>query len=108
MAFEVDDGSQVLHVGRQEIELRDAPGGLGARERHAQDVLQSGAQDLVGAVLDLLGDVGIGGPPVGGVVLEAAVRRWVVAGGDHDAVGQAARCGPCCIREWRGSPRGWG
>ncbi len=54
--------------------------------RHARDARVARAQQLVGAVLDPAGHVGVGGPAVGRVVLEAAVLRRVVRRGHHDAV----------------------
>ena len=59
--------------------------------RGEADPLHAGivaAQQFVGAVLDPLGHVGIGRTSMGRVVLETAVLRRVVRGGDDDAVGE--------------------
>ena len=47
---------------------------------------QARAQQLVGGVLDLLGDLGVGGTAVRWVVLEAAVLGRVVRRRDHDPI----------------------
>ena len=58
-------------------------------DRDPLDVPPAAGEELVGAVRDPAGGVGAGGAAVGRVVLEAAVARRVVGGGDDDAVGQA-------------------
>ena len=58
------------------------------RERHAPDVPLRRRKELVRPVLDPARDVGVGGPAVRRVVLEAAILGRVVRGRDHDAVGQ--------------------
>ena len=64
------------------------------------------AQQLVGALLHPPGHVGVGGPAVGRVVLEAAVLGRVVRGRDHDAVremrGAAAVVHENRVRDHRG------
>src|SRR5262249_49812323 len=87
----VDDGGEVVDVGRHQI---DGVGGGGAQRLgvgQAFHVAVTALEDLVGALLHDVGDVGVGRAAVGRVVLEAAVGRRVVAGGDDDAVGQAGR-----------------
>jgi len=50
----------------------------GFLERQAPNVFQAVADDSVGAVLDPLGGVGIGGATVRGVIFKAAVLGRVV------------------------------
>ena len=63
-----------------------ADGGLQRQPLHPRIAV---AQQRVGARLDPLGDIGIGRPAVGRIVLEAAVLRRIVRGRDDDAVGEA-------------------
>ena len=57
-------------------------------QRHPLHVLEPVAQNLVGALGDDPGGIGVGRAAVGRVVLEAAVARRVVRRRDDDAVGQ--------------------
>ena len=85
---DVDDVRQVGDVGVHVVVALRAlqrPG-----QRHPLHRLEPVAQDLVGALGDHAGGVGVGGAAVGRVVLEAAVARRVVRRGDDDAVGQVA------------------
>ena len=81
---EVDDGGQVVDVGRDVVVAVDAVAVL-----RALDVAQLVLQQRVGLALHPAGDVGVGRPAVGRVVLHAAVLGRVVRRGDDDAVGLA-------------------
>ena len=63
-----------------------ADGGLQRQPLHLGIAV---AKQRVGARLDPLGDIGIGRPAVGRIVLEAAVLRRIVRGRNDDAVGEA-------------------
>ena len=102
---EVDDIAQIVHVGQREV--------FAMRRRRAQrrvdrDPLHVGvgaAQEVVGAVLHPARHVGVGGPAVRRVVLEAAVGRWVVRGRHDDAVGEVRRAA-AVVDEDRARDRG--
>ena len=84
--MDVDDVGQVGDVGvHVVVALRRLQG---ARQRHPLHVLEAAAQDLVGALGDRAGGVGVGRAAVGRVVLEPAVARRVVRRRHDDAVGQ--------------------
>ena len=83
-------------------------GGEGFGEGEALDALELVGDELVGAVLNPLGDVGVGGAAVGWVVFEAAVFGWVVAGGDDDAVGGGFGAGGVVLEDGVRRGRGWG
>ena len=88
IACDVDDVRQVVDVG---VHVVVALRGLQrAGQRHPLHRLEPVAQNLVGALGDHAGGVGVGRAAVGRVVLEAAVARRVVRRRDHDAVGQVA------------------
>ena len=92
--FDVDDLVELRDVVVQVVEGLDVRvvQQLGAGD--AGDVLPfARVEELVGARRDPAGRVGVGGAAVRRVVLEAAVARGVVAGGDDDAVGQAVALG---------------
>ena len=97
----VDDRAEVVDVVGREVALRDAVGGDGLRVRHARDAGVAIGEQGVGAVFDPAGDVGVGGAAVRRVVLEAAVLRRVVRGGDDEAVGERPRACRHCARGWR-------
>ena len=74
----VDDAAEVPDVWQDEV-LRAGRRGLhGCCQGHTLDPGIAGPQKLVGAVLDPAGDVSVGRAAVRGIVLEAAVFRWVV------------------------------
>ena len=84
----VDDIAQVVDVGKHQVALLGrfpAHCDLQRQPLHARIAV---AQQRVGSILDPPGDVGVGRPAMGRVVLEAAVLRRIVRGRDHDAVGQ--------------------
>ncbi len=84
--IEVDHGCQVLDIGRYVVvHGRVRSGTLGSDPR---DTPQPGCEQRVRAVLDPGGHGGVSRPAVGRVVLEPAVRRWVVRRRDDDAVGE--------------------
>ncbi len=60
----------------------------GAVVRHPRDSLQTIRQQAVRQLFDPASDVRIGRTAVGRIVLEAAILRWIVRGGDHNAVGE--------------------
>ena len=66
---------------------------MGARERlgqrNALDTVQAGFQQFIGPVFNPAGGGGVRRPAVGRIVLEAAVLRRIVRGGDDNAVGQS-------------------
>ena len=83
--LDVDHAREVLHVGAQVVVAGGVLQGLlPSVPAHA---LEPVAQQLVRAVGDPRGRLGVRGAAVGRVVLEAAVARRVVARGDDDAVG---------------------
>ena len=51
------------------------------------------SQQVVSAVLDPLGHIGVGRPAIGRVVLEPAILRRVVRGSDDNAVGESVAAG---------------
>ena len=51
----------------------------------------SGFQQLVGIVLNPVGDACIGRPAIGRIVLEPSIRGWVVRWRNHDPVAQTVR-----------------
>src|SRR5699024_2096086 len=84
-SLEVDDVGQVLHIGVEVVvAARVLQGLLAAVTAHAA---QARREQLVRAVRDPRGGVGVRRAAVRRVVLEAAVTGRVVAGRDHDAVG---------------------
>ena len=82
----VDHVRQIGDVGVHVVVTLRALHGPG--QRHPFHRLEPVTQDLVGPLGDHPGGVGVGGPAIGRVVLEAAVARRVVRRGDDDAVGQ--------------------
>ena len=88
----VDGVRQVGDVGIQVVVALGRT--QGTRQRRASHLFEAAAQDLVGPRRDGTGGVGVGGPAVGRVVLEAAVAGRVVRGRDDDAVGQAGLTSP--------------
>jgi hypothetical protein len=102
----VDDLVQSLHVGRNEIV---AMCGVGAQCRVQGLTLHGGQtrlEQLIGALLDAVGDVAVRRTAVGRVVLEAAVFGGVVGGRDDDPVrqlrGAPAVVGQDRVRHGRG------
>ena len=92
--LDVDDLIQLRDVVVQVVEGLDVRVVQQVRAGDAGDVLPfTRVEELVGARRDPAGRVGVGGAAVRRVVLEAAVARGVVAGGDDDAVGQAVALG---------------
>ena len=87
--LDVDDVLEVAHVASRKSYSPSASPSMSAK-RVARDALQAAGDQLVGAVGDPAGRVGVGRAAVRRVVLEAAVARRVVARGDDDAV-RAAR-----------------
>jgi hypothetical protein len=88
MTSRVDHRGEVFDVGGDVVVL---VGGGSARRllvREAADLAVAATQDRVGPVLYPLRHVHIRRPAVGRVVLEPAVLRRVVRGGDDDAIGQ--------------------
>ena len=107
--LDVDDARQVLDVRLEKIVFVRRRRLARLRVRRALDARDARAQELVGARLHDVGDVGVGRPAVGRVVLEAAVARRVVRGRDDDAVGEpAGRCASVVVREDRARQRGRG
>ncbi len=84
--LQVNDARQVGDIGGEVVVV--GRGGPGPGEGSPPHLPQAVAQVGVGRVCDDAGDVGVGGPAVGRVVLEPTVARGVVRGGDDDAVGQ--------------------
>ena len=64
------------------------------RQRHPLHLGIAAAQNLVGALGDCTGGVGVGRPTVGWVVLESAVAGRIVRRGDDDPVGQRRTAAP--------------
>ncbi|CAB4906457.1 unannotated protein [freshwater metagenome] len=91
---EVDDRGEVVDVLAEEVVPAGRVGSERPGERRAVHPGQSLDEVGVGAVLHRPGDVAAGRAAVRRVVLEAAVAGRVVAGGDHDAVGQARGLAP--------------
>ncbi len=81
---QVDRVLEVGAVGGDVVEALDRA--LGLVIGHPLDA-GGVSHQLVGAIGDPLGGVGVGWATVGRVVLEATIARWVVRGGDDDAVG---------------------
>src|SRR5262249_10961025 len=75
-----------VNVRQHEIFLVRGSGLDGHGERYPLHATVSTAQQFVGAVLDPLGDVGVGGGAIGWGVLEAAILGGVVWRGYDDAV----------------------
>jgi hypothetical protein len=89
--LEIDDVGKVLHVRHDEV-LRVSRGRLeGSVEANTLNTSVAGTQEIVSAVLNPVGDVGIGRSSIRRVVLEAAVAGWVVRRGNDDAVSDANR-----------------
>jgi hypothetical protein len=84
----VDDVAQVIHVGKDEILLMGGDGFDGRIEWSALHFLISAVKQVVGAILNPGGDIGIRRPAVWRVVLETAVSRRIVRRSDDDAVGK--------------------
>ena len=83
---DIDHVRQIVDIG---VQIVVAPGGLQRpSQRHPLDARSAVAQNLVGALGDYVGGVGVGGAAVGRVVLEAAVGRRVVRRRHDDPVGQ--------------------
>ena len=92
--LDVDDLVQLAHVEVQVVEGRDAGMVEQVGAHHAGHLAPlPRLQQLVRAGRDHAGGVRVGGAAVGGIVLEPAVARRVVAGGDDDPVGQAVAAG---------------
>jgi hypothetical protein len=89
----VDHVAQIVDIGKDEIFLVSR---IGVDRNPEGNPLHAGiavSQKLIGPVFDPLGRVGVGRPPIGWVVLEPAVRRWVVRGGNDNAIGQSIVAG---------------
>ncbi len=86
--LDVDDAAEVAHVPVTEVVLPERVG-VDVGEARAGDARQAPGDQLVRAVGDPAGRVGVGRSAVGRVVLEPAVARRVVRWGHHDAVGAA-------------------
>ena len=83
---EVDHRAEFLDVGAHVI----AAPHLRVLVAHAPDAVEPRLEQRVGRLLDPAGHVGVGGPAVRRVVLEAAVAGRVVRRGDDDPVGGPA------------------
>src|SRR4030095_5510326 len=83
----VDDISEILNVGHYEIFLVCCVSLDGRRKWHAF-YAAAVAQQFVGPALAPPFYVGVSGPAIGRVVLEASVCRWVVRRRDDNAVGE--------------------
>jgi hypothetical protein len=97
---QVQDGGQIVHIAAQEIELSGGLGLEGLGQRNPLHAAEPVLQQFVGAVGDPARSVGVGRAAVRRVVLEAAVGRRVVAGGDNNAI--SLRCsgrGAAVVRE---------
>ena len=92
---------RVVNIGRDEIFLMRARRFEGRCERYAFYIRIAFSQQFVGAVLNPLGHVGVGGTAIGRVILEAAILRRVVRRRDDDAVREMLPGGRGCTR---GSP----
>src|SRR5699024_4313690 len=84
---EVDDGSEVIDVVRDVVEVLGVLQMKGALEPGARDLLPPVGQIGVGALGEPGRGLRAGRSAVGWVVLDAAVGRRIVAGGDDDAIG---------------------
>ena len=82
----VHDVFQVVDVRQDEVVLVCNRRIDRGRERYPLDARVPGPQQLVGAVLNRLGHVDVGGSAVRRVVLEAAVIGRIVRRRDHDSV----------------------
>ena len=85
--MDVDDTRQIGDIGVQVIVsagVLKRPG-----QRHPLHLPETAAQNLVGPLGDRRGGIGVGRPPIGRVVLEAAVAGRVVRGGNDDPVRQS-------------------
>ncbi len=103
---EVDHPLQPADIGVDEIE---ALGGRGLQRLaviHALDALETGDQQRIGALLNPFGHTGVGRAAVGGVVLEAAIARWVVRWRDDDAIGQPVGAATVVAEDRVGDRRG--
>ena len=85
----IDDLVKLINVVGQVVEAMDAGVIQQVRTQHAINAAPTLFEDFVGALSDPRGRVGVRGSTVRRVVLESAVTRRVVAGGDDDTVGQS-------------------
>ena len=88
---DVDDAGQVRDVRVEEVVAGGGVRRAGPRGGHPPDPLEPCGQQIVGAVLDGLGDLRPGRTAIGRVVLESPVGGRVVGRGDHHAVREIGR-----------------
>ena len=86
--FHVDHGTQVVDVVADVVEVFHQWAGIGFFGHDPFDAIEVVFQNLIGTLGYPTGDVGICRATFGGVVFDAAVFRWVVGRGDHNAIGQ--------------------
>jgi hypothetical protein len=86
--FHVDDGGEVFDVGMEEILAVGCGGGEGALEGDSFYAFVVFAEECIGAVLDPLGGIDVGGSAGGWVVFESTVARGVVGRSYRNAVGK--------------------
>ena len=101
----VDDISQVLDVGHQEVFLAGSLSGR--RELQALYARVACAQQRIRPVLDPMCNVGVGRPPIRRIVFKAAILRRIVRRRNDNAIGEAIATAPV-VHEDRARDRGCG
>ena len=101
----VDDVSQVLDVGHQEVFLAGSLSGR--RELQALYVRVACAQQRIRPVFDPMCNVGVGRPPIRRIVFKAAILRRIVRRRNDNAIGEAIATAPV-VHEDRARDRGCG
>src|SRR6202040_2297294 len=97
--FQIDDVCKVFHVGSDKVLGVRRRNLEGSTETDALDAFVTAAQQLVRAVLNPVGDVGVGRASVRWIVFETAVGWRVVRRGDNDAVRKSFRATPVVSKD---------
>ena len=90
--IDIDDLVKLIDIVGEVVETVDAGVIQQVRTQHAIDLAPALFKDFVCTLGDPRGRIGVRGTTVRRVVLEAAVTRRVVAGGDDDTVSQPLPC----------------
>ncbi len=88
----VDDVREVADIGRDVIVRMNAGCFARALQRNAMHASELLLEEIVRGGFDPAGNVDVGGPAIGGIILEASVLGRIVGRRNDDAVGQ-----PCLV-----------
>ena len=98
--FQVDHIGKVFHVGSDKVLGVRGRGFEGSLEIDSLNAFVALREQFVRAVLNPVGDVGVGRSSVRRIVFEPAIGGRVVRRSDNDAVCQILPSVPDCIQGW--------